>query len=375
MNRRRPTRNRYFRLALVITSLTLVFAGLLHLFMPQSLAPDAERPGPARGLGFATTLANLAPAERDKRLLDMKSMGAQWVRIDLSWNRVQPDGPDRFSWQETDAEVKAIGAHGLKPLLILNFTPAWARQSECADLEQCAPRDAEEFGKFAGAAAGRYAKVDGTAWEIWNEPNIAERFAPKADPVQYAAMVRAAYGAIKSADPDAIVVAGSTSPVGDSAINISPLKFVEAMYANGAGGSFDALSAHPYTYPGLARDAHFTSAWGQMLATREVMKRNGDGRKLIWQTEYGTPTNSFGQQSNPLAEIHQAEMAADAIAEFYRYEWAGPFFWYEYQDSRTYSPQAKHDDFFGVIRGDGSRKPVYSALVEGAKTAAGPSGE
>ena len=54
---------------------------------------------------------------------------------------------------------------------------------------------------------------------------------------------------IKAADPAATVIAGGLAPTRNFfALTMSPVTFVERMYAAGAKGFFDALAYHPYLY-------------------------------------------------------------------------------------------------------------------------------
>ena len=66
---------------------------------------------------------------------------------------------------------------------------------------------------------------------------------------------------------------------------------MQAMYANGAKGYFDALGHHPYCFPAAPGDAQNWSGWYQMYgpsnSLRATMTANGDGGKKIWATEFG----------------------------------------------------------------------------------------
>jgi len=42
------------------------------------------------------------------------------------------------------------------------------------------------------------------------------------------------------------------------------------------------------------------------------------------------------------------------------YAWAGPFFWYGLHDGGTSTTTV--ENFFGILRFNGSHKPAYSAL-------------
>ena len=97
------------------------------------------------------------------------------------------------------------------------------------------------------------------AFEIWNEPNTTF-WAPRPDPGVYTKLLRSASRAIHRADRRATVVSGGLAAQGptldwvaDDGTGMSPLHFLQAMYAHGAHGAFDALGFHPYGIPGGPR--------------------------------------------------------------------------------------------------------------------------
>jgi hypothetical protein len=56
----------------------------------------------------------------------------------------------------------------------------------------------------------------------------------------------------------------------------------------------------------------------------------------------------------------QAKMVTDGIEDARSLPWVGAFFWYSYQDTGTDSSTV--ENFFGLLRADGSRKPAYYAM-------------
>src|SRR5438094_2187119 len=116
-------------------------------------------------------LLDLNPTALSNVLDAYVNIGAKWARFDFSWNSIQAAGPNSYDWTATDAVVAAAAARGIRVLGVLAYTPPWARPSNCTTSEKCAPANAADFGRFAGAAAARYAPLGVHAWEIWNEPN------------------------------------------------------------------------------------------------------------------------------------------------------------------------------------------------------------
>jgi hypothetical protein len=330
--------------------------------------------GGATGFGVAagSSLPALSTDELNRRLRGMADLGVGWVRFDIEWNNVQRRGPRTFDFVDYDRVVRAVVGHGLRPLAILDYTPEWARSSECTDSPVCRPRSSTEFATFAGIVATRYAGAGLRTWEIWNEPNLTQFYRPKPDPVSYAGLLRAAYAAIKAADPGAMVISGGTSPTqtAHDGSTIRASDFLTAVYAAGGKNSFDAVAHHPYTFPYTPDSAYPGGAWDDMSALRSIMVANGDSGKTIWATEYGAPTGGPGnvvdrdaRQVHPggshVSESLQASIATTAVARMRRLPWAGPLFWYSYQDAGTDS--ASIENFFGLLRADGSHKPAYAA--------------
>jgi hypothetical protein len=55
----------------------------------------------------------------------------------------------------------------------------------------------------------------------------------------------------------------------------------------------------------------------------------------------------------------------EAVRLHKTYLWAGPLFWYDYQNLGT--NHYTGGDFFGLIRADGSLKPAYNSFVQAIK--------
>src|SRR5205085_4468368 len=107
---------------------------------------------------------------------------------------------------------------------------------------------------------------------------------PRPDPAAYTRVLKAAYPAIKGADPQATVLTGGTGPAANDGTQIAPLDFLNAVYANGGAGYFDAVSHHPYTFPAAyPGDPLPWSPWYYMYGTspsmRSLMIAHGDGEK------------------------------------------------------------------------------------------------
>lgn len=236
---------------------------------------------PSRRFG---AVAHLLWGDTQTALRDLDALAAAGlgvVRFDVSWRNMEPepgriDGLDRL-----DAVVAAIAERGMRPIVTVIETPAWANGDRGP---WTPPEDPASYARFVATLAGRYATVTDIAWEIWNEPNDAAFWEPAPDPRAYAELLAAAASAIRAADPGATVLGGSIL-YGDAA-------YLQALYDAGARGTFDGLAVHPYARgrpPGDTTDRYHSFA-GALDDLRGVMVANGDAMTPMWITEVGWTT-------------------------------------------------------------------------------------
>jgi hypothetical protein len=207
--------------------------------------------------------------------------------------------------------------------------------------------------------SSRYAGKVG-AYEVWNEPNYYVAYSPAPDPAGYTALLKAAYPAIKEGDPNAEVigaVVGSTLTWGNYTMN--PVDFIQQMYADGAAGSFDALSFHPYQNTLMFSQGPSVSTespLSQLTRIRDLMSANGDASKEIWASEYGLPTGTVGEQN-------QATFVGDFLNTWSTLPYAGPAFLYTLNDRNT-ADTTDPENTFGIYRDDGTAKPVAAVIQQ-----------
>lgn len=297
-------------------------------------------------------------ASRAKVLDQFAANGAQWVRIDVSWDMLQPDNSGSYHpWgvSQVDTVLHEADRRGLKILVTFWQTPGWANDG--AGL-RALPHNPGAFAKAAGFAANRWGGlVDG--WEIWNEPN-SEDFLRGADPSAYTRLLCAAYPAIKRADAGSPVVFGGLMYNDDA--------WLARAYRAGAHGCFDAMATHPYLGPSdappeAAMDGHNPWRLRNVTAVRSQMAANGDAAKPIWFTEFGWSTGGSKDADlwdRPVTETQQADYLKRAVA-FTRtnYPYVSRMLWYSDIDRSTGDP---HEDGYGLLHTDLSPKPALWAL-------------
>jgi hypothetical protein len=305
--------------------------------------PKPEAPADPRPVvwGLADNL-HRDPASVDRKLREMRAIGATMVRMDLG------DTPDQRR------AVRAARAAGLDVMGVITG----------------GSRDPAAYADEAARLVSIYAPLGVHHYEIWNEPNLVQTWPTADDPeratTEYMDLVRAAFPRIKAADPRSTVLVGALSR--QETVGGRPNDWLAAMYEKGLAGNFDAISVHPYTDPELpGEDVPAAYSWLQMTgpwddrtpSMRELMIDNGDGDKTIWITEFGAPTG--GPLGAPVSEERQAEILARAAELAQTYPWLGGFLWYSTRDSES------GDEQFGLLRADWSPKPArdaYAAAIE-----------
>ena len=336
-----------------------VMAALVASMVTVSPATANAVVAPAEGYGFAQgyTWATGNPADSAREIAAVGKTSGSWVRLPLDWGIVGI-GPDEYNWGYFDSLVNAASANGLRVLGLISNTPFWAR-TEGAQLlfPSSPPKDYGQFGAFAAAAASRYAgRIN--AWEVWNEPNLP-LFMGFADnkAVRYTGMLKAAYPAIKGANPGATVVAAGLSPLEGQD---SPPGFLQQMYDAGAKGSFDAAAAHPYVFPGgLAADSN--NGWSDVLRMHDVMVANGDGGKKIWLTEMGASTSDI--PGDGVSQQEQAKQIVDVLGAAAAVGWAGPAFIHAVRDLNSANRNDREANYGALLTSDWQPKVAAGVLA------------
>ncbi|MGV0644258.1 cellulase family glycosylhydrolase [Mycolicibacterium sp. XJ2546] len=345
---------------LALAAVVVVSAGLTHMLRPDadnSRSYAVTETAAVSSLGFADSwLWFLSPEDVNRQLDLMVNTGVRSARIMMPWAGIQPS-PQEWNWGQADLIVNAANARGIAVVALLNSTPGWATGGGPAIAAP--PASAEAFGTFAGTMASHFAGRI-AAYELWNEANAVQFWAgPQGpQPDRFADLLKAAYPAIKGADPNATVVLGGLSPtINFFSITRNPVDYLNGVYAAGGGGNFDAVGYHPYLFTNNEASRFSTgqanSPRGLYDQLRGVMGANGDGGKQIWATE-------FGEATSKVSEATQADRIRDFIVSWRTLPGAGPAFIYTTRDRSTGS--ADPQDNYGVYRTDWTPKPAADVL-------------
>jgi len=313
-------------LAVLLSLLGAISCG----FSEEAQVPDpAAADPPAEALGYGLPV-NAYEMERDEleRALDLaEEAGVTSISTGAVWWHIAPQpSPDSYNWEGLDRLVAQTQSRNMRLNVQISGTPDWVHPWLVEDVPDPVrrrwypPRGPESLRQFQGfvrALVERYGtRID--RYEVWNEPNLKHYWEPASAPGEYAALLRAAYTAIKEVEPEATVVSGGLAR--------NHVGFLKGYYAVARGypGAaendyfFDVLGLHPYTRgpDGTAHSPDWSGperviqtrhgpldfSFGGIAEMRRVMEENGDHDKPIYIGEFGYSTvdiPSFGLKGIP----------------------------------------------------------------------------
>lgn len=281
------------------------------------------------------------------------AVGAHAIRVEIPWSTLEPSQQGQIyqpALAFTDYLVNQASAAGIKVIALVMGTPCWASSAPPSLLSNCVPGKSSKagtwppsqpkaYGSFVGFLAARYGPKL-AAIEVWNEPDQANEdyLAGPQKARHYAAILRAAYPAIKQADPEMPVLAGSL--VGSNGA------FLRELYAAGIKGYYNGLSVHFYNLTLAA-----------LRYTHEVQLARGDSTPL-WLDEFGWsscwPRQRIQQEQACVTPQVQASNLTNIYRSLARTPWVAAEIVYELQGSRS--------EDFGALTETGAQKPSFAAL-------------
>jgi hypothetical protein len=310
-----------------------------------------------------------------KHLDVLASQSIQVVRLDVGWSSGQPTNvaPDANQWyhKRIRTVIDEVRARGMQIFITVHQSPVWARPNTGSSLAQY-PTDPNSMKQWLTFIAATYGPKL-LAIEVWNEPNLSE-FTGVSDSAQravkYAAILKAAYTAIKAGRPSLPVIHAGPSQTDDA--------FIRATYAAGTKGYFDIMGVHPYqgnqTKPPESTDITGKARMTNMPAIIDLMAANGDGAKPIWWTEFGFSVHS--NDSVPAGQVWLYGLPDDQTAASYVVR-AYNLAWQHYPQVKlavTYCSYKNPSDTLGhqygyrIMEADGTVKAQLAGLATMRRT-------
>jgi hypothetical protein len=322
------------------------------------------------------------PHKRDWTFKMAAEAGVGWVKQQFVWAELEAQDMDfqdpanwERSWGKYDDIVDLCERYGLQIIARLDHPPAWTRQDN--SIPEAPPDDLTDYVDFVYGFVKHYqGRV--RYIQIWNEPNIYPEWGNRGvDPAGYVEMLKAAYQAAKSADPNVYVLSAPLATTLENfplRRNLSELIFLEEMYQAGAADYFDILSANAFGFdlppedPPSADKLNFQ----RVKLQRGIMERYNDGHKAIWFNEYGwnaAPDNTFTEEEliwKRVTEDQQAEYLLRGIAlARQEWPWAGVFNIWFFRHVGNYSP-GEPVYYFRMVDVDFTPRQAYYAVKDAA---------
>ena len=237
----------------------------------------------------------------------MSSAGMTWVKKQVTW------GPGKNP-NEVAGIINEAHAAGFK--VLIGFAGGTKYPSNI------------DFGGFVEFLRG-VAALGPDAIEVWNEPNIDFEWPNgQIDPNQYVTqMLAPAYQAIKSVNPNVLVISGALAPTGVNGAGVmSDDLYLAGMAAAGAASYMDCIGAHhnagataPGASSGHPAGTHYS--W-YFLPTMNLYYNSFGGARQVCFTEagyvtaegmgYSLPSNFSWGANITLAQ--QAQWLAEAVS-------------------------------------------------------------
>lgn len=354
-----------------VTVLRLIHERDYELRGYSNPAQDSNLPFYVPRLGVNVDLTQYTPTSLVEQFEQMRQAHINWVRQIIQWDVIEPV-QGVYEWGVFDSIINTISQYpDLKFVAVLVNSPHWAQSNQANHNPTAPPHDPADYAAFVAAFASRYGHaID--YYQIWDEPNLTTAWGGQ-EPrtAHYVAMLTAAYDAINSSDINATVISAGLAPTVETGpLNISDIIYLRDMYRLGAKDYMDAVAAKPYGFDSTPYDrtvANDTLNFSRIIALREEMLRNGDGKKSLWASNWGwnaLPDGWDGQPSlwgntSTIEQINYTLTALDRVER--EWPWMGGMILQHWQ------PNTKSDDpmwGFALVDQDNNPTPLWQALAE-----------
>lgn len=343
-----------------------IFASFVIL-LALALPAGAHASVPASFFGISATL----PTDNDFERMGNGGIGA--YRFGINWRNVQHTRKGGFNWGSPDADFSQAIDNGLRPAPFLYGTPRFISKSTTKIIPPTdSAEDLELWGQFVAAATRRYGlggeyfsenpyapEIPVRQWIIWNEQNARPFWFPRADPADYAKLIKVSAKAISSVDDTARVSLGGMFGYPHDSRSMQASDFLKAFYRTpGIKRYFDMIDLHPY-------GAGVATVRKQIQQARKVMKKAGDGNTSILIGEIGWA--SGGPKRSPSvvgSAAGQRNRIRDSLKMLIknRDHWniaaAYVYLWRDFSDATTSCLWCEA----GMVNEDGTAKPAWVAL-------------
>lgn len=366
---RRRDRSRPRRALVAGTAAALVAAAILG----SAPGAGAKAPRHFAGVHWPFTTPVTAGAAQH-----MKRAGASEVVLNIYWPVVEP-APGMFDLGSLDQSIGDLAAAGIETAPILGGTPRWALDQPLAsdpNANHVPPTSSKKgpayWKSFVHTLVARYgrhgtywqgtfhAQHPGakprpiTAWQVWNEPNLATYNWPAPNPKAYARLLRISHAALKGVDRKAKVAIGGLVCVAKYPCD----RYLRKLYKqHGVKRYFNFVGLHPY-------GTTVNVVTNGIRRARRVMKRAHDGRTKVWVSEigWGSAHPDHHLNKGPRGQARLLKKAFRRLERSRRRLRIWHVDWFDWRDGAVGTGNCSWCGSAGLLDTHGHPKPSYKAF-------------
>lgn len=270
-----------------------------------------------------------------KQVDQIADAGFRFIRMDYFWGGIEKE-KGKYDFTAHDQLLATLDKRGIRAIFILDYGHPFYDEGKSPFTDE----GRAAFARFAGAGAEHF-KGRGVVWEIWNEPNIGIFWKPEPNVEDYVKLARAAYAAVKKADPGATVVA--------PALACWDFAFLENAFKLGLLDCLDAVSVHPY---GSITPENATEYYATVRGL--IAKYAPKGRDVpVVSGEWG-----YSAVKGMTVETQGYFLARELLVNLMN---GVPLsIWYDWRDDGPDPNEKEHH--FGTVYQDFTPKPAYIAM-------------
>ncbi|MHB9833914.1 glycoside hydrolase family protein [Paraburkholderia terrae] len=271
------------------------------------------------------------------------------IRFDVSWKFVELVRGEYSMPSDIEHAVDEARAGGIEPVLILDYGNAFYDGGDKPRSREAI----EAFGRFS-AFVVKHFRGRVNQFEVWNEWDNHTGGFPAANAKDYAILFKAVYPLIRTANPEAKIIAGSGVHQG----------WEESLAELGVIQMSDGIAVHPYNYQHADGLAPEHCVQGLMQLEERLSASTGKHEVDLYVTEIGWPTNlgRFGASEEAVASYASRFTLLAGSLPYVKGVW-----WYDLKNDGTDSFEKEHN--FGLYRADLTPKPAASTLAVAANFA------
>lgn len=280
----------------------------------------------------------------DRDISNMKNGGYSIFRSTIHWSSVEKEKGVYTLPEFCIDRIDKIKENGIEALIVLSGNNSLYGENEFPKTDD----EVEGFANFCSYVA-RELKGRVKYYEMFNEPNALHNIWGE----NYVKLIKAAYPAIKAADPEAYVL--GVSQAGIWWPTTCEATFMKQVFEAGGADYMDAVSVHPY--PDMSKKAADETPVSYKAVMDCIIDAMCGAKLPIWITEtgYSSVANEYGS----ISDDEQAAYEARLLVLYDEDGRADMMMKYQLRDLQE-NPEKDWDQaHFGLTFNDGTPKPNY----------------